>query len=36
MSEQMGANVNMGKVINEVSLLELFRSNNLVIPEIQW
>ena len=35
MSEQMGANVNMGKVINEVSLLELFRSNNLVIPEIQ-
>ncbi len=35
MSEQMGANVNMGKVINEVSLLELFGSNNLVIPEIQ-
>lgn len=33
MSEQNG--VNMGKIINEVSLLELFMGNNLVIPEMQ-
>ena len=35
MSTRTETNRNMGKVINEVSLLELFKGNNLVIPEIQ-
>lgn len=35
MSKQTEANTYLGKVINEVSLLELFSGNNLVIPEIQ-